>query len=482
MKISGIDFPKPLLNTLNTNQLVVFAGAGVSIPQPAGLPTFRQLASAIAQGSGETLEKSEPEDRFLGRLDDRKLKVNLRAAEVLGENAPKPSCLHHDLTTLYRGLDSLRIVTTNFDTLFEEAAKERFDALPETFRAPALPLGRDFKGIVHVHGSIESPKDMILTDADFGRAYLTEGWAKTFLLDLFRTFTVLFVGYGHNDTVMNYLTRALPMDQTPSRFAFAEETERDKWNNLGIIPVIFPKTEKHDYSGLYKGISGLSEYATKGILDWQNQITQIATNPPSLDQEAMDIVDNGLSDPAHTRFFAEAASHIEWIQWLDENGNLDKLFGANPTQMLDEPTWRLGRWLADTFAKDHSDELFRLIAKHGMNVHPGFWESLGREVTSQKDPPWETETLARWVSLLLTTAPPQPNSYILLWLGERCIETNLTNSLLDIFRQMSAVKTSVRERITFSQNDPGPTTTAEIVQVHKHHELNELWEKGLNRT
>ena len=479
MKISGIDFPKPLLNALKDNQLVVFAGAGVSIPPPAGLPTFKQLAEAVALGTGQTLKKDEPEDRFLGRLHDRKLQVHLRAAQELQKNSPKPSCLHHDLTGLYRDLYSLRIVTTNFDTLFEEAAKERFGTQPEAFRAPALPLGRDFAGIVHVHGSIDSSKDMVLTDADFGRAYLTEGWARNFLLDLFRTFTALFVGYGHNDMVMNYLARALPVDQTQSRFVLTDEADGNRWESLGIKPVTFPKLDKDDYSGLYKGISGLSEHATRGILDWQSTITQIATNPPSLDQEAMDLVDNGLSDPAHTRFFTEAASHIEWIQWLDENGNLDNLFGANPTQMLDEPTWRLGRWLADAFAKEHSDELFRLIAKHHMNIHPGFWETLGRAVAPQKDPPWETEKLARWVSLLLTTAPTQPNSYLLPWLGERCMEAGLTDSLLDVFRQMSAVKTSVRERITFSRDDPGPSTTAEAVQVHNHHELNELWKKGL---
>ena len=39
-------------------------------------------------------------------------------------------------------------------------------------------------------------KDMVLTDADFGRAYLTEGWAQRFLVDVFREFTVLFIGYS----------------------------------------------------------------------------------------------------------------------------------------------------------------------------------------------------------------------------------------------------------------------------------------------
>ena len=479
MKISGIDFPRPLLDALKDNQLVVFAGAGVSIPEPAGLPSFSQLAEEVARGSGETVEQDEAEDRFLGRLYDRDQQVHIQAARVLQEKSPRPSCLHHDLTALYRNLECLRIVTTNFDTLFEEAAKERFGALPEVFQGPALPLGTDFNGIVHVHGSIHKPRDMVLTDVDFGRAYLTQGWARGFLLDLFRTFPVLFVGYGHNDTVMNYLARALPVDQTQPRFALAGEAELNKWNTLRVEPVVFPQTYEHDYSGLYEGVSGLAKYATRGILDWQTTITEIARNPPSLDQEDMDALGDGLSDPARTRFFTEAASHVAWVQWLDDNRHLDNLFGAGPPPPMEEPTRTLGLWLARTFSKDQSDELFRIIANHGMDIHPGFWEILAWVVGSPEHRPDQAGTLSRWVSLLLETAPPRPDTHLLLQLGERCTDADLPESLLDVFRQMSAVRTQVRERITFSQDDPGPATTVEITELHGQWELNELWEKGL---
>ena len=94
MKIAGIDFPKPLLDALIGNHLVVFAGAGVSIPAPAGLPSFNQLAEDLAWGTGENQEKEEPEDRFLGRLRDKGQQVHIQAARVLQERVPQPSCLH----------------------------------------------------------------------------------------------------------------------------------------------------------------------------------------------------------------------------------------------------------------------------------------------------------------------------------------------------------------------------------------------------
>ena len=68
MRISGIEFPKPLLDAVRNKRLVIFAGAGVSVAQPAGLPTFRQLAKAVAIGTGEILADSFTKgNKFISR-------------------------------------------------------------------------------------------------------------------------------------------------------------------------------------------------------------------------------------------------------------------------------------------------------------------------------------------------------------------------------------------------------------------------------
>lgn len=204
MKIADIDFPEPLLAALRDGKLVIFAGAGVSMGEPSRLPNFPDLAREVAAGTGQTLQKSEPVDRFLGRLQHTGVEVHALAAQALSREDLKPTESHRDLLRLAFGVGQVRVVTTNFDQLFEQASKDVLDSSPEVFRAPALPLGNDFKGIVHVHGEVSHPGGMVLTDQDFGRAYLTEGWARRFLVALFRQFTVLFVGYGHNDMVRNH--------------------------------------------------------------------------------------------------------------------------------------------------------------------------------------------------------------------------------------------------------------------------------------
>jgi hypothetical protein len=114
-------------------------------------------------------------------------------------------------------------VTTNFDTHFSVAAEGLFQAKVETFYGPALPLGYDFTGLVYLHGC--AGKDAgrcVLTDGNFGRAYLTDAWATRFLAAMFTQYVVLFVGYSHDDPVMNYLARGLSPIGQKSRFAFAE--------------------------------------------------------------------------------------------------------------------------------------------------------------------------------------------------------------------------------------------------------------------
>jgi len=195
IKLGAIEFDDRIFDALRDDKLVVFAGAGVSMAPPSNLASFRKLTSDIAQGTGFEPTPTEQLDRFLGQLHHRKVAVHERAAQLLSPAGSAPNTLHQDLLRLFRTVERVRLVTTNFDLHFETAASTLFGSTPEVYRAPALPLGYDFTGIVHVHGALPRARDLVLTDADFGRAYLTEGWGRRFLVDVFREFTVLFVGY-----------------------------------------------------------------------------------------------------------------------------------------------------------------------------------------------------------------------------------------------------------------------------------------------
>ena len=484
MKISAIDFPNALLTALRNSRLVIFAGAGVSMGEPACLPNFKDLANAVAQGTGEAAQEHEPEDRFLGRLNHKGVDVHALAAEKLKKNyleeTPKPTKLHRDLLRLYAQPGPIRVVTTNFDLLFEDAATDAFSSQPEVFRAPALPLGRSFNGIVHIHGTVNHPADLVLTDANFGRAYLTDAWAARFLVDLFRSFTVLFVGYRHNDTVMNYLARALAESETGHRFVLTDNTGDERWKVLGINAITYPRSSGEEHIALCDGIRALADHVTRGTLGWQHEITEIASKSPPFDEERAGLIDEAFSDSVKTRFFTDAAISFEWIHWLDDRGHCERLFDVGD---LHERDIELAQWLAQNFAIDQSNDVFLLIARHGMQLNRRFWSELARKVASQTSASPDVESLSRWTSLLLATVPVPTDNWILGQLGKRCSDAGLMNSLVEVFDAMLV------GRLVFATGhtwlDDQDETSSPRIDVefshgpHAHSWIEDLWNKGL---
>ena len=491
MKFGTVDIPNPLLDALRDNKLVVFAGAGVSMGEPACLPNFESLTAKIAERDNIVQNESENLEQFLGRLHDDGVKVHDIATCVLSPEGLQPTLLHRDLLRLYRKEEPVRLVTTNFDLLFEQAAREIFDNPLDVFHAPALPLGHQFSGIVHVHGCICHHDQMVLTDGDFGRAYLNEGWARRFLLSLFDTFTILFVGYSHSDTVMNYLVRALPPKREFQRYALIADSEcvnHQHWKHLGIETIQYSQHE-NDHRELEKAISALADYVQRGLVGWQREISAIADKPPNqLNEEDETIIAHAFEDEIKTRFFTRSASHPEWIEWLDERGHLARLFGNGQLREIDK---NLSRWLA-AFVFEHAHPLFLLISKHNTRIHPTLWNHIAQKIENHDESSLNTNILSRWISLLLSTAPEEGESpdggYVstsncLTSIARHCIPLQMIKELLLIFDAMIQGRFSIIKNPYLPRDvtERDLQINVELQLVGGYDELNELWENGLRQ-
>lgn len=477
-RLGPIDFDDGILDALRDDKLVVFAGAGVSMGAPSNLPSFNKLANDIAVGTGYKADANEPLDRFLGQLHHNRVVVHERAAQLLSLPESAPTALHRDLLRLFRSVERVRLVTTNFEHHFETAAEGVFGRLPDVYRAPALPLGRDFRGIVHVHGSISRPNEMVLTDADFGRAYLTEGWARRFLLEVFGSYTVVFVGYSHDDVVMNYLARALPADRIAGRYSLTEAA--GKWDLLGIKSIRFTKgTGTNAYKELYEGIQRLADRSIRGALDWQSRLAEIGSRLPPADEEAVGEVEQALRDVPTTRFLTKVARDVEWPRWLNARKHLDALFNV---AVLSERDKLLAWWLAENFVIEHADVIFDLIAAHGMRLNAEFWWSIGRELGLVTDKAIETSTLARWVAILLACATPQADHHVLMWLAQRCAAQGAVHLTLKVFLSMSEYRLNIKHGIVWNTEEGSEhkkRLEAECPLRADHWSLNEVWTKHL---
>ena len=472
MRIGSVDFPESLLNALRGGQLVVFAGAGVSMGAPARLPSFRKLAEKVAEGTGKSITASETDDQFLGRLKEDGVRVHQRATETLQPDNLKPNALHRNLLRLFQEKDDpVRVVTTNFDCLFERAAEveDLFKNKPKVFEAPALPPGIRFKGIVRLHGSVKEPEEMVLTHRDFGRAYLTEedGWARRFLVSLFANHTVLFVGYSHNDTIMTYLTPSLPPDGGEKRFALVGSTSNDldRWRRMGIEPIVFPQENKDDFTGLDRGVEGLADFRRRGVIGWQQEIAGIAKGePPMIDGEDSHTLDHALKDVKLTQFFVRAVTSPKWIGWLDHRGYLKRLFAEGK---LEEQDRILCEWLAVRFARTHSDELFSVILRYHGRLNGYFWNELLRELGHSEGNPLDPQTLSRWVHILMNCVPMDVDEYFLLNLMKHCTEAGKFQSLLQVYDVITTRLVQFLPGCERSRNDFWNNT------------MKELWEQCL---
>lgn len=471
-KLGTIEFPDSILDALRDDELVIFAGAGVSVGPPSNLPSFEKLANDIASGTGEVA--SAPLDRFLGQLQHRKVAVHERAARLLSPTGSAPNVLHQDLLRLFHAAERVRLVTSNFDQHFETAAQALFGNLPDMYRAPALPLGNRFAGIVHVHGALTHAQDMVLTDADFGRAYLTEGWARRFLVDVFRRYTVLFVGYSHADVVMNYLARALPADGIAGRFALTDED--GNWELLGIQPVRFNKgTGADTYGELYDGVQRLADRATRGALDWRSRMAQIGERTPPADEEAIDEVEQALREVHTTRFFTDVARDAEWPKWLSARKHLDALFGAAE---LSERDRLLAVWLAEHYAIEHPDQMFDLVATHGLLLHPSLWSFIGRELGLTQDKALEDSALKRWITILLASAPAPADHHVLSCLAKRCADQGLAQTTLTVFLFMCEHHIRIKPGFVWydsEENEHGQHLDLACPLRTNHWTANEVW-------
>ena len=183
-----------------------------------------------------------------------------------------------------------------------------------------------------------------------------------------------------------------------------------------------------------------------------------------------------------TRFFTDAASSPEWIDWLDKRKHLDALFRSGD---LSERDVVLVWWLAERFAFSCAEKLFLLIARHEMRLHPFFWRVLGQIIGLDKQNPVGKEVLSRWISLLLATAPVFPDSgvsTVLSWMGEKASKNGMLASLLQVFDAMAESRLLLKRDIWRRGVDDDGTTTpvdVDLPLIGEQYHLEVLWQNGL---
>jgi hypothetical protein len=310
---AGPSIPNELLDSRDAGDVVFLCGAGISIP--AGLPDFFKLTVDVSGRLGVQpdsqpgrLIEAERQNRLAGGSAishnpisfDRIFTTLVRdfgtsqvEAEVIAvlSSGRRPQLRHHRaLLDLARGPDGRqRLITTNFDRLFQRAQPRLRSYTPPHF--PDLSRQDGFDGVVHLHGMIPSksirrvsePRGLVLSSGDFGRAYLADAWATRFICDLLDRHIVVLLGYSADDPPVRYLLEGLNLSGRIGErrlYAFAAGDAaivKGEWRERGVTAISYDPTNYHRH--LWETIDGWAERARDPVV-WRDRIVSLARTSP----------------------------------------------------------------------------------------------------------------------------------------------------------------------------------------------------------
>jgi hypothetical protein len=246
-----------------------------------------------ASGSISQLHLSISFDRIFTALvrDFGVVQVEREVVAVLAPRRRPKLDGHRALLDIARGPDGhQRLVTTNFDRLFQKAQPRLRTYAPPHF--PDLSRRDGFDGVMHLHSLVPagSPAKrfseslgLVLSSGDFGRAYLADGWATRFICDLLDRYTVVLLGYSADDPPVRYLLEGLNLSgriRERRLYALAagdsEQVAAD-WRERGVTAIGYNSEDQHRH--LWETIHGWAERA-RDPAAWRRQVTALAITPP----------------------------------------------------------------------------------------------------------------------------------------------------------------------------------------------------------
>ncbi len=369
--------PEQLLLAHARGQVLFLAGAGVS--RQAGLPDFRGLVLKVYKrldppvyalllsipptacgkwsfdSAGLNDEQIAEVRRFIagdydvvlgmlerridGHSPDRRIwKVRDAVAKDLRPEGLQPAPIHRALMRLSDRGGVVAIATTNFDLLFEDAAKRLGQKL-QSYGLGGMPrpgLRNDFSGILHIHGALDRnpdrQSDLIVTHRDFGEFYLRRRVIPDFIYDAARLYHIVLVGYSANDPPMRYLLNAVAADgmrfsDLKTRFTFVPASESDgaalaDWRERGITPILY-NTPDQDHSILRDTLQRWAELAptpgnAKRVAAEVKRIVKIKRDASTdSDRDLFDFLIRRSNPSERAKFSVSISAQKADLGWLD---------------------------------------------------------------------------------------------------------------------------------------------------------------------
>jgi len=231
-------YKENLFELIRAEQLAIWAGAGMSMY--AGYPSGNQFAEILIGNLTDQEKKSINTNLPLPDLAEEfyRIKGNNRnrLIQILNKTFLKKSksCETHDSLALIPHIKT--IITTNYDTLFEDSYGQKAQI---NYSATHIPYIDNRKTqIFKVHGDLNAPDSVIITKSDYNTFFKANEDNGTFwsvIRERLATNAVCFIGYNLEDpnvsVVFDRITDSLG-ENRKEVFLIAPNLSRHKISNL----------------------------------------------------------------------------------------------------------------------------------------------------------------------------------------------------------------------------------------------------------
>ena len=228
---------------MNTNQLVLFVGAGASID--SGMPSWNEAIANINEKLG--IDKAGDNllvPQYYYNTHGKK-KYNELMQSIFKFNQPLPTTDIHDEIVKF---NVNTIITTNYDHLIEDAFEKSGQSIQVISKDKDLAYANDGKILIKMHGDFEND-NFVLKEDDYLNYSNNFKLIENYIKSLIGTKVILFIGYSLSDpdvkqiinwvkTILdNDLQRAYPINASSTYSKY----ESEYFKNLGV-DIIYSKS------------------------------------------------------------------------------------------------------------------------------------------------------------------------------------------------------------------------------------------------
>ena len=243
-----ISYIKEIQEASAQNRLVVFVGAGASCD--AGIPLWNDLVSQMAKVLPQEIQ-AKYDNLQLAQLvretsDEKAYYASVR--KHLLQNATCPNAIHDGILEL----DPACIITTNYDTLLEEAALKKNRQFWVVSKDSDLPQNHGERLLVKMHGDLVN-ENIVLTENDYYDYSRNFPLIRSYVVSQFASKVVLFIGFSLSDINLKYILRVVQSDlgaKMQKAFLLSQETpspvEMNNFKERGVNVLAIPQSTAQD--------------------------------------------------------------------------------------------------------------------------------------------------------------------------------------------------------------------------------------------